>query len=85
MAASSHATRAATKRPADAAAIKIDRQLLDGVRLRACLAALLEAVLDEGACRDRVHDALIRIEGSLKCESTHHRYRTGQTRHRRSW
>ena len=61
MAASSHATRAATKRPADAAAIKIDRQLLDGVRLRACLAALLEAVLDEGACRDRVHDALIRI------------------------
>ena len=61
VAASSHATRAATKRPADAAAIKIDRQLLDGVRLRACLAALLEAVLDEGACRDRVHDALIRI------------------------
>ena len=58
MAASSHATRAATKRPADAAAIKIDRQLLDGVRLRACLAALLEAVLDEGACRDRVHDAV---------------------------
>ena len=58
VAASSHATRAATKRPADAAAIKIDRQLLDGVRLRACLAALLEAVLDEGACRDRVHDAV---------------------------
>ena len=61
VAASSEAMRAATKRPADAAAIKIDRQLLDGVRLRACLAALLEAVLDEGACRDRVHDALIRI------------------------
>ena len=55
---SSEAMRAATKRPADAAAIKIDRQLLDGVRLRACLAALLEAVLDEGACRDRVHDAV---------------------------
>ena len=61
VAASSHATRAATKRPADAAAIKIDRRLLDGARLHACLAALLEALLDEGACRDRVHDALIRI------------------------
>ena len=61
VAASSRATRDSTKRLADAAAIKIDRRLLDGVRLRACLAALLEAVLDEGACRDRVHDALIRF------------------------
>ena len=58
---SSEAMRAATKRPADAAAVKTDSRLLDGVRLHACLAALLEAVLDEGACRDRVHDALIRI------------------------
>ena len=57
-AASSHAMRDSTKRLADAAAVKIDRRLLDGVRLRACLAALLEAVLDEGACRDRVHDAV---------------------------
>ena len=55
---SSEAMRAATKCPADAAAIKIDRRLLDGVRLRACLAALLEAALDEGECRDRVQWAL---------------------------
>ena len=55
---SSEAMRAATKRPADAAAVKTDSRLLDGVRLHACLAALLEAVLDEGACRDRVHDAV---------------------------
>ena len=55
---SSEAMRAATKRPADAAAVKTDSRLLDGVRVHACLAALLEAVLDEGACRDRVHDAV---------------------------
>ena len=58
VAASSRATRDSTKRLADAAAIKTDRQLLDGVRLRACLAAALEALLDERACRDRVHDAV---------------------------
>ena len=50
--------KSATKRPTDAAAVKTDSRLLDGVRLHACLAALLEAVLDEGACRDRVHDAV---------------------------
>ena len=61
MAASSHATRAATKRPADAAAIKIDRWLLDGVRTEEWVAAALEALLDERAYRDRVHDALIRV------------------------
>ena len=55
---SSEAMRAATKRPADAAAVKTDSRLLDGVRLHACLAALLEAVLDEGECRDRVQWAL---------------------------
>ena len=61
VAASSHATRAATKRPADAAAIKIDRWLLDGVRTEEWVAAALEALLDERAYRDRVHDALIRV------------------------
>ena len=55
---SSRATRAATKRPADAAAIKIDRWLLDGVRTEEWVAAALEALLDERACRDRVHDAV---------------------------
>ena len=61
VAASSRATRAATKRPADAAAIKIDRRLLDGVRTEEWVAAALEALLDERAYRDRVHDALIRV------------------------
>ena len=58
---SSEAMRAATKRPADAAAVKIDRQLLDGVRTEEWVAAALEALLDERAYRDRVHDALIRF------------------------
>ena len=58
---SSEAMRAATKRPADAAAVKIDRQLLDGVRTEEWVAAALEALLDERAYRDRVHDALIRV------------------------
>ena len=58
---SSEAMRAATKRLADAAAVKTDRRLPDGVRLRECLTAALEALLDERACRDRVHNALIRI------------------------
>ena len=58
VAASSHAMRDATRRPADAAAVKTGGRLLDGVRLHACLAALLEAVLDEGECRDRVQWAL---------------------------
>ena len=61
VAASSHAMRESTKRPADAAAVKTDRRLPDGVRLHECLTAALEALLDERACRDRVHDALIRI------------------------
>ena len=55
---SSEAMRDSTQRLADAAAVKTDRRLLDGVRLRACLAALLEAALDEGECRDRVQWAL---------------------------
>ena len=47
------------ERPADAAAIKIDRQLLDGVRLRARAWLLCSRRwLDEGACRGRVHDAV---------------------------
>ncbi len=61
VAASSHAMRESTKRPADAAAVKTARRLPDGVRLHECLTAALEALLDERACRDRVHDALIRI------------------------
>jgi len=61
VAASSHAMRDTTKRLADAAAVKTARRLPDGVRLHECLTAALEALLDERACRDRVHDALIRI------------------------
>ena len=61
VAASSHAMRDSTQRLADAAAVKTDRRLLDGVRLRECLTAALEALLDERAYRDRVHDALIRF------------------------
>ena len=60
-AASSHAMRDSTKRLADAAAVKTDRRLRDGVRLRECLTAALEALVDERAYGDRVHDALIRI------------------------